>query len=307
MQFCVNCGRPYEASDSFCNSCGKPVPVIDNRIPEPTTPKSESFLTPSPPVITTRVPPLLSVADGDQAKSQGQRTPPFGRFTLFALLGMICCATLGFVVMDDAYRGRAYLVPFSIMVCIVLAICVKQVRDIWEEIGVIEASDSSRAHLRGIMAWRLSIFLVVSIAGGMTIGGLIGKSGAETEAYVADLALYRQIGDRISQTRDRAEQTIAGQLDMYRKIEPDVVALKPVVDRLKDENQEYATKYPASRETNSSSAQAFEKTGKRDELLVKQIAVAKEIGTLQTEDAQLALYKEKMLPILADEDRLDGR
>src|ERR1017187_3827570 len=43
MQFCVNCGRPYEASDSFCNSCGKPVPVIINRIPEATTPKPESF------------------------------------------------------------------------------------------------------------------------------------------------------------------------------------------------------------------------------------------------------------------------
>jgi len=42
-------------------------------------------------------------------------------------------------------------------------------------------------------------------------------------------------------------------------------------------------------------------------LLLKQIAVAKEIGTLQTEDTQLALYREKMLPILADEDRLDGR
>jgi hypothetical protein len=209
--------------------------------------------------------------------------------------------------MDDAYRGRAYLVPFSIMVCIALAICVRQARDIWGEIGVIEASETSRAHLRGIMAWRLSIFLVVSIAGGMTIGALVGKSGAETEAYIADLALYREIGDRISQARNGAEQTIDGQLDMYRKIEPDVIALKPVIDRLRNENQDYATKYPAAHETTSSSAEAFEKTGKRDELLLKQIAVAKEIGTLQTHDAQIALYQEKMVPILTDEDRLDGR
>ena len=307
MQFCVNCGRPYEASDNFCNSCGKPVPVIINRIPEATTPKPESFSTPPSPVIATNVPPPPPAADSDEAKSQDQPTPPFGRFTLFALLGMTCCSTLGFVVMDDAYRGRAYLLPFSIMVCIALAICVRQARGIWGKIGAIEAGDNSRVHLRGVMAWRLSFFLVISIAGGMTIGGLVGKSGSETEAYVADLALYRQIGDRISQARDSAEQTIAGQLDMYRKIEPDVVALKPVVDRLKDENQEYATKYPASRETNLSSEHTFEKTGKRDELLVKQIAVAKEIGTLPTEDAQLALYREKMLPILADEDRLDGR
>jgi hypothetical protein len=135
----------------------------------------------------------------------------------------------------------------------------------------------------------------------------VGKSGSETEAYIADLALYRQIGDRISQARDSAGQTIAGQLDMYRKIEPDVVALKRILDRLKDENQEYATKYPAAQKTNSSLVAALEKTSKRDELLGEQITVAKEIGTLQTEDAQLALYRKKMLPILADEDHLDGR
>ena len=307
MRFCVNCGTPYEASDNFCNSCGRQTQKTANRVPETTEPKPVFFSPPAQLAATTYVPPPPAIAADDSTITQGEPVAPFGRFALFALLGITCCSTLGFGVMDDIFRRRAYLVPFLIAVCIALAICVKQIRHLWEKIGAIEGSDNSRVHLRGVMAWRLSFFLVISIAGGMTIGGLIGKSGSETEAYVADLALYRQIGDRISQARDSAEQTIAGQLDMYRKIEPDVVALKPVVDRLKDENQEYATKYPASRETNSSSAQAFEKTGKRDELLLKQITVAKEIGTLQTEDAQLALYREKMLPILADEDRLDGR
>ncbi len=307
MPFCVNCGRPYEASDNFCNSCGKTIPVTDNRIPEETTRYSELLPTQTPSAITTNVPPPPSVADVEQTNSQDRPTAPLGRFTLFALLGITCCAALGFVVMDDAYRGKAYLVPFSIMVCVALAICVKQARDIWEKIKAIEASDISGAHIRRAMAWRLSIFLVVSIAGGMTIGALIGKNGAETEGYIADLALYSDIGNRISLTRNGAEQTIDGQLEMYRKIEPDVRALKPVIDRLKNENQDYATKYPAAHETNSSSAKAFEKTGKRDELLLKQIAVAKVIGTLPTHDAQIALYQEKMVPILADEDRIDGR
>ena len=141
----------------------------------------------------------------------------------------------------------------------------------------------------------------------MIIGALVGKSGSETEAYISDLALYEDIGDRISKSRNGAEPTIEGQLNMYRKIEPDVIAFKPVLDRLKDENQEYAMKYPAAHKTNSSSAVAFEQTRIRDELLLKQIDVAKEIGALQSHDAQLALYREKMMPILADEDHLDGR
>jgi hypothetical protein len=306
MRFCVKCGTPYEASDNFCNSCGRQTQKTGDQVSETTQPSQVLFSPPAPITTPAHLPPL-AIAAVESAPTKGEPAAPFGRFTLFALLGMTCCSTLGFIAMDDLSRGRAYLIPFSIVVCIALAICAKQIRDIWERIGVFERSNSSCEPLRGVIARRLSFFLALSIAGGMTIGGLIGKSGAETEAYVADLALYRQIGDRISQARDSAEKTIAGQLDMYRKIEPDVVALKPVVDRLKDENHEYATKYPASRETNASSAQAFEKTGKRDELLVKQIAVAKEIGELQTEDAQLALYREKMLPILADEDRIDGR
>jgi hypothetical protein len=152
----------------------------------------------------------------------------------------------------------------------------------------------------------IALFFIVGLGGGMILGARVGKSGMETESYVKDINQYVETGDRISQARNGARRTLEGQLAMYQQIEPDVIALKALVERLISENSEYAAKYPAARSTTAKSGANFENTSKRAELLLQQIAVAKEIRSLPDQDSQRALYREKMTPILEAEERLDG-
>jgi hypothetical protein len=220
---------------------------------------------------------------------------------------MLFCSALGFVVMDDVYRHKAYLLPFAIVVCVGFLVSLRRAHNLWSRIGTHGDSDSLPLRIRRTLLQGLAIFSILSLAGGMLIGAMVGQSGMKTESYIDDIAVYASTGKRISQARSTAEQTIEGQLEMYRKIEADVVALKPVIDRLKEENAEYASRYPAAHQTTSDSAAAFARTGKRDELLLRQIAVAKEIENVVGHENQLAIYREKMMPILTAEDQIDGR
>lgn len=301
MPFCVNCGREYAATDHFCNSCGSQVPQQTQISEQVREPLDNPVLDTSEPSANPSLPPIL-----DTITPPAVVSPPYGRFTLFCLGIMCSVSTLGFVTMDDIYRGHPYLIPFSALVTIALALCVARARPLWTQIR--SSSSAPEAVKRnGKLIRRLCFFLLVSTAGGIVIGAQVGESGAQTEAYVADIATYSRIGDRISQARNKAENTIEGQLEMYEQIEPDVNALEPVTKRLIDENKIYSAKYPSAHDSNASSAAAFENTEKRCDLLLQQIAVAKDIARIRSQDDQLAEYREKMLPILKKEDELDGR
>lgn len=141
----------------------------------------------------------------------------------------------------------------------------------------------------------------------MILGAQVGMSGAETETYIADIALYRSLGDKVSAARNSAPETIEGQLAMYAEIEPEVQSLNVVVERLKKENRAYAARYPAAQATTTGSAETFERTSKRGELLLQQIAIAKEIGQTRGHEAQLAIYQNRLMPVLSAEDHLDRR
>ena len=202
---------------------------------------------------------------------------------------------------------RAYLLPFACIVFIACAASLWRAHSSWLKIATYGVNGSLTLRLRRKLVIGLSIFAVLTLGGGMILGAQVGMSGAATESYIADLALYQNLGDQVSAARNAAPGTIEGQLAMYAQIESEVQSLNLVVERLKTENRAYAAKYPAAHATTTSSAEAFERTSKRGDLLLQQIAIAKEIGQVQGHDAQLALYRAKMMPVLTAEDRLDGR
>jgi hypothetical protein len=172
---------------------------------------------------------------------------------------------------------------------LLIRVSLGQARSSWLKIAAYGVKGSLPLRLRRKLVIGLSIFAVLTLGGGMILGAQVGMSGAETESYIADLALYRSLGDKVSAARN-APGTIEGQLAMYAQIEPELRSLNLVVERLKTENRVYAMRYPAAQATTASSAEAFERTSKRGELLLQQIAIAKEIEQTQGHDAQLALY-----------------
>lgn len=312
LSFCVNCGRPYEASEKFCNSCGKPLPRPMVEVPSSIVVQTAQTLPQSPasPAEASESDVSVEIVEAPVKPPHSEvlsSSIPFARFTLLGGLAIVCCSTIGFVILDDVFRRKAYLLPFAFLVGVVLVICLRQAFLVWASIGTYGDHDSLPIRLRRTLVRRLAIFATLASCGGMLLGAQVGISGEETESYIVDLAMYEHIGQNISDTRNGAEATIEAQLAMYQRIEPNVVALKPVVDRLKSENQVYAARYPAAHATTAASAENFVLTGKRDELLMQQIAVAKEIREVQGHDAQLAMYREKMMPVLAEEDHLDGR
>jgi hypothetical protein len=306
LLFCVNCGSPYESPDKFCNSCGKPLPMPKSEIPQDTFVQTEpSLIAPTAIIMESTLPEEPAGAVAAAQEESPRRPIPYARFTLFAVLATVCCSTLGFVVLDDAYRRKFYLVPFAILMSIALALCIRKARMSWIDIGTYGDCHNLVHRLRKKLIHRLGIFSALSLGGGMLLGAQVGQSGAETEAYVSDLAIYADIGQRISEARNGAEPNIEAQLAMYQEIDLDVLALQSIAARLKRENQEYAEKYPAAHATTTDSAEAFEKTSKRSELLLQQIAIARQISNAQGHDAQVAIYRVKMMPILAEEDQLD--
>jgi hypothetical protein len=308
--FCVNCGRPYEAFEKFCNSCGKPLPRPNLDIPQnPETNKLQEHSTSLPPHESEPTPEEQFIEPPPIPIEKEVISPsiPFARLTLFSALAIVCLSTVSFAVFDDIYRGKAYLLPFACVVLIACAASLGQARSSWLKIAAYGVKGSLPLRLRRKLVIGLSIFAVLTLGGGMILGAQVGMSGAETESYIADLALYRSLGDKVSAARNAASGTIEGQLAMYAQIEPELRSLSLVVERLKTENRVYAMRYPAAQATTTSSAEAFERTSKRGELLLQQIAIAKEIEQTQGHDAQLALYRAKMMPVLTAEDHLDGR
>jgi hypothetical protein len=307
--FCVNCGRPYEAFEKFCNSCGKTLPRPNLDIPQtPETNKLQEHSTSLPPQESEPTPEeqLIEPPPIPIEKEVLSPSIPFARLTLFSALAIVCLSSVSFAVFDDIYRGKAYLLPFACVVLIACAASLGQARSSWLKIAAYGVKGSLPLRLRRKLVIGLSIFAVLTLGGGMILGAQVGMSGAETESYIADLALYRSLGDKVSAARNTAPGTIEGQLAMYAQIEPELRSLNLVVEK-KTENRVYAMRYPAAQATTTSSAEAFERTSKRGELLLQQIAIAKEIEQTQGHDARLALYRAKMMPVLTAEDHLDGR
>ncbi|WP_158941387.1 hypothetical protein [Granulicella sp. S190] len=259
------------------------------------------------PVIPVEDRELLAPPSVEVRKEILHASAPFARFTLFSTIAAICLSSIAFVVLDDICRRKAYLVPFACMMFIAFGVSLWHARTSWLKIAALGMGSSLPLRTRRKLAIGLCIAAILLVGGAVLIGAQVGTSGGETESYIADLDLYRSLGDKISAARNGAPRTIEGQVAMYSQIEPDVHSLNLVVQRLETENRVYAAKYPAAQATTASSADAFENTRKRGQLLLQQIAIAKEIQGTQGHDAQLALYKEKMMPVLTAEDHLDGR
>lgn len=105
--------------------------------------------------------------------------------------------------------------PFAFVVLIAYAASLGQVRSSWLKIAAYGVNGSPPLRLRRKLVIGLSIFAVRTLGGGMILGAQVGMSGAETESYIADLALYRSLGDKVSAARNVAPATIEGQLAMY--------------------------------------------------------------------------------------------
>jgi hypothetical protein len=149
-------------------------------------------------------------------------------------------------------------------------------------------------------------FAVVFSVAGAILGAKVGASGAATDAYIADLAQYRLYGKQLSDARNAAAETVPAQIAMYSTITSDVDRLQPVADRLVSEARQYEDRYPASQKVMNENIAVFQQTSKRCDLLRQQIRIADALAPMPP-DQQLQEWRARMIPVLKNEDALDGR
>jgi hypothetical protein len=141
------------------------------------------------------------------------------------------------------------------------------------------------------------VLMVLSLTTAGLVGVAIGKNRREAAQLVTDLGEMRVIGKRISAARSNVVRTVESHVEMYKKIEPDVVALKAVMERLKDELAIYDSKFPAQHSDTMASVASVETGIKRMKLLTEQVAVAKQIELL-SDTSQLSAWQSRMQPLL---------
>lgn len=305
MPFCVNCGKAYDPSHGFCNTCGQ---QLAQEVIPPSQSKPEDVPQPPPPPPRPASANMPTASAGNNLFSDSRIAEPrFAGLTLLSLVLILCCSSIAFIAADDAYRHKPEYIVFFLTAVLLVALCIRGLHQSWRSTRSIEQQSASPAPLSGKLARRLAFFFAITTLSGGVIGGLVGKSGSETASYLVDIALYRDAGDRISMARNSAARTIADQISMYAKIEPDVQSFKAVVERLKTENRQYDSKYPSAHADTQVFADALVKAGRRGDLLLQQIAVAKQLAKTKSDAVRLMGYRDQMEPLLAQEDQLDGR
>jgi hypothetical protein len=209
---------------------------------------------------------------------------------------------ISFDLANDFARGKFTSLPMDVIACIGCVLFLKLAVDKWKSLEQM-STEPDIAVRRWKLLFRSISFAVVFVTIAGIVGFEIGTSGSETNSFVADIREMSSIGDRISQSRDSAGNTLPDQIAMYKSIEQDVEKLSSVLTRLRSEAKIFDQKYPAQRETNQKTIQSIEIGLKRASLLREQIAVAKDLEQLDS-TAQWDEWNTRMQPLVDNENAL---
>jgi hypothetical protein len=274
---CPACGCELTSVAQYCTQCS--VWVDPAQFQPPT---SHAALTAQPPV------PIA---------------PPYARFVALTLASSAALSVGVFSISDDAVRHEWGLAPLAaIFIAISLLLLSLAIR-VHIQIKQLAAGDPLEAvPRRDLVRWSI-IFAVLFLAAAASVGHKIGTSAVETNRMFADLDESNKIGDRISDERNSAAETVTGQIEMYRLIEQDVQEFGSIATRLQYELSVYDAKYPNQHATTRKLIDGINLEARRAALLREQVELARQIGQVK-EDHQYAEWQAKMVPVLAEEDAL---
>ena len=260
---------------------------------------------PSPSQITTTVQSTAATArDPEGLAPQKSSTAPYARFVVLFLLCCLCASTCVFALFDAAARNAT---DFGIEVIAILLTLVFGWFG-WTTCKRIMESEprnepKSKRRIRNLLVTS-SIFALLFLGLAALLGSVIGENRAEAIQLNNDITRQKDLADRITKARNAVSNTIPSYVAMYAGIETDVRDYLSTLMRLREELPKYVSKFPAQSETTRKFMNTVEREIRRSDLLMKQIATAGRIASLD-EYQQGITWRSEMLPLLDEEDALD--
>jgi hypothetical protein len=338
--YCGKCGTKAVGGNQFCTRCGNSLNTDDAPgSPSPFTyspfEARESGFTPAQSDVhqssetspveknigATNVPPrtppgqdMVLAPLTEPAFTVGSRfvgtagiteiNPPVVRFVLLALGTMRSISVIAFGVADDIARsGLSIWIPLLVAI-FVLPFLLYHAGKTLGSLKRLSFANEAVGQARIRLLRQSIVFGVLFLAIASAVGYAIGTSGNETLRLIADEDRYTKIGDRISEQRNSAANTLAGQIAMYDKLEPDVRTFAAICATLHEELTVYDEKFPGQHQTTGASLHHIDNGAKRAALLLQQIEVARRIAPLN-EPQQWIVWKSDMQPLLDQENALN--
>lgn len=228
--------------------------------------------------------------------------PPYAVFASLVLGLGLCLSVLACNAAHNLAHGYWQVSPFSLMVSGLAIVLMLLMPRTWRR---IEAHTDELGHHKKLLN-RCAVFVPLFIVIATIVGAAIGKSGSETSALLADLREMSRVGDRITEARSHVEPTVPAHVVMYKQIEPDVQLFATVLFRLQAEYSVFDDRFPSQHESTLKSMESINIGFRRAALLQQEIAVAREIETLDPAP-RVQAWKERMQPLLDEETSLDEK
>jgi hypothetical protein len=289
---CLTCGHQYEPWHEHCIFCGQPIAPPALKTAEPRSTGSGAAAQRAPEVLLK-----YPAAASDAA-------PPYAQFVLFALLSEAMIAIVSFNIANDLERARWDSTISTGIAAILCVIFVFKAIGIWNKMATRGVTNEECVLHRKKLLARCIFFGFLFIGAGVTIGAVIGTSGAQTNEFLADSERGGQLVDKISQARTSAERTISGQIAMYKLIENDVQDWNLTLKKVREDLGILDQKYPSQHDSTQTVIRKIDNGLRRAALLQQQIAAAKEIEQLDTSE-QWNAWQIRMKPLRDQEIALD--
>ena len=226
--------------------------------------------------------------------------PPYAAFVALALGLGLCLSVIAFNVSHNLAQGQWRVSPWSLVAYPLAVLCMLWMPRTWRRIESIPDEFGRDPKLLGRSTGFALLFIVIAFV----VGRKIGTDGRETGQLMDDFHEMSRVGNRISDARKGVEPNVAAHLAMYKEIEPDVERLDTVLRKLDAELPSYDDKFPDQHQRTLRTMNSVKVGLKRASLLEQQIAVAREIETLDPAPRWRA-WQGRMQPLLEAETALD--
>jgi len=282
--FCCQCSAELADDSKVCAKCGASVDHGTATSPPFSPPEPLDYFKPVAPA-----PAALTNA-----------AAPYAAFASLVLGFGLCLSVVMFNAAHSLAHGYWRVSPFSLLATGVAVVLMLLMPRTWRR---IEACPDEQGYHKKLLN-RCAILVPLFMAIAATVGAAVGKSGSETADLLADLHEMTEVGNRITQARSHLEPTVPARIVMYKQIEPDVQLFAAVLLRLQAEYSTFDDKFPSQHARTLKGLDSINIGLKRAALLQQQIAVAREIETMDPAP-RLQAWKERMQPLLDAEASLN--
>jgi hypothetical protein len=280
---CSTCTTELADDSKSCVKCGAPIDALANRSTE-TAATSE--------IVENSFPPVTLAAS--------QAPPPYAAFVSMALGLGLCLSVVTFNAAHNIGQASWRVSPISLIASVVAVVLMMGMPGMWRRTE--SHPDEPGDHKK--LLRRSAFFVLLFVATAAVVGAKVGKDGREAGQLIADFREMSRIGHRISSARNSVEPNVPAQIVMYKQIEPEVRDFDAVLKRIQAELPVYDEKFTDQHEQILKSIDSINLGLKRASLLQQQIAVARDIESLDPAP-RIQAWKDRMQPLLDAETALD--